>query len=100
MEAPNSKPKFLQQEERYHWNWYPAPPNALGNRMLRARARGLETKRRLNGSQLRDTIGYFVTLAIENKHERFVPFSHGVQFDFKMYKRVGSKKKKKKYFAN
>ena len=94
MEAPNSRPQFLKQEEG-EWNWYPAP-NALGNRMLRARARGLQAKRRRNGSQLRNAMRYYLAnFVIQNKHERFVQLAHGVQFDFKMYKRVGRTKKKK-----
>jgi len=91
MEAPNSKPHHVlmeelveEQLERFHWNWdvRAAGRPALARRYLRFEPRGLEAKRRLNGSMLSAMTGYFVKSVMEPK---VVPF--------KMYKRVGEKKK-------
>ena len=78
--------------ERFHWNWdvRAGGRTALARRYLRYKPRGLEAKRRLNGSMFGGRMGYLVNMAIEYGHERFVPV------EFKMYKRVGGKEKKKK----
>jgi hypothetical protein len=102
MEGPESKPHHIlveEQLERFHWNWeYRAFENALARRYLRYKPRGLEAKRRQNGAELRDRTGYLVNLAIEYGHERFVPMPPPQRFPvvFKMYKRIGKKKEKKK----
>ncbi len=89
MEALNSKPHHIlleEQLERFHWNWdvRAAGRTALARRYLRFKPRGLEAKRRLNGSMLSAMTGYYVKYMMEPK-----------TCSFKLYKRIGKKKEKK-----
>ncbi len=89
MEAPNSKPHHVlveEQMERFHWNWdvRAAGIRALARRYIRFGLRGLEAKRRLNGSMLGAMTGYYVKYMMEPK-----------TCSFKLYKRIGKKKEKK-----
>ncbi len=89
MEAPNSKPHHVlveEQMERFHWNWdvRAAGIRALARRYIRFGLRGLEAKRRLNGSMLGAMTGYYVKSMMEPK-----------TCSFKLYKRIGKKKEKK-----
>lgn len=73
-----------EQMERFHWNWDVRAPGttALARRYLKYKPRGLEAKRRLNGSMLGVMTGYYVKSMMEPQ-------------TFKMYKRIGKKKKNK-----
>lgn len=92
MEGPNSKPHHVlmeelveEQLELFHWNWdvrAAAGRTALARRYLRYKPRGLEAKRRLNGSMLSAMTGYYVKSVMEAQ-------------TFKMYKQIGKKKEKK-----
>ncbi len=81
MECPNSKPHFLVvRDGGFHWG-----PREVIDMFYafkrRYNPRGVEAKRRVNGSMLRNLTRYAVGVALNGRN---VPF--------KMYKRIGNNK--------